>query len=449
LNYDVLVAGGGTAGLFAAYRLAKAGLSVAMVERKTQENIGEKVCGDAVGEHHFKEVGLEPPRIGVDAVHEFRGVRVYSPSKRAHVTAYGKGYALDRKAFGQRLLRLALDAGAELLDSHVILKPIVEESWVKGLVVRGGGGTKELRSKVVVEATGSAAAVRTKLPKEWWVSEDIPKEDYNIAYRVIAEVEERQDPYYALIYLDVEVAPGGYWWWFPKGEYTVNVGLGVRPDLGVNPKKQVEKVLYPILEKAGAKIIHEGGGLVPTRRPLPCMVWNGLVAVGDAACTANPIHGGGIGPSLDSSYHATNTIIKALEEGEPTIEALWPYHRAYIETYGDKQAGLDALRIFLQGLTNDDLDFAIEKGIVTDKELSEMGYQGELLKSIVDKAVRGLKLITRPTLLRQIVAARDYVNKAKKLYAEFPEMPDKFEEWRTKQEKLFAEIKARFWRSTP
>lgn len=446
MAYDVIVAGAGVAGLFAAYRLAKAGFSVAVVDMKTEDKVGEKVCGDAIGEHHFHEVGLEPPRVGVDAIAEFRGVKVYSPSKKAFVTVHGRGYALDRKAFGQRLLRLATGAGAEFLGGRFIVKPLVEESWVRGLVVRGPSGIEELRSRVVVEATGAPAAVRTKLPREWWVSEPLKKEDINSTYRVIAEVNEPQDPRYAIIYLDAEVAPGGYWWWFPKGEHTVNVGLGVRPDPGApNPKENLYKYVMPELEKAGAKVVHKGGGIVPTRRPLSCMVWNGLVAVGDAACTANPIHGGGMGPALVSSFHAASTIAQALEKGEATLEALWPYHKAYIRAYGEKQAGLDALRIFLQSLSNDDLNFVLEKGIVSDEDLGDIGYEARLSAKLIGKLLAGLKLLARPTLLRDIVAVKDYMEAAARLYCEFPDTPKDFPQWRERQESLFSEMKKRFW----
>ncbi len=447
MKYDVVVAGGGTAGLFAAYRLASSGLSVAVVELKSAEKIGEKVCGDAVGEHHFIKVGLEPPRLGVDAVSLFKGVRVYSPNEKAYVTAWGKGYAIDRKAFGQRLLRLAVNAGAELLDSHRILEPIVDGKWVKGIVAeKMGAGRFELYSKVVVEATGAAAAVRTKLPSEWWVSEKVPLEDFNIAYRVIAEVEEPQDTGLALIYLNPDVAPGGYWWWFPKGEHVVNVGLGVKPGPSApNPRDQFRKYILPLIEKAGGRILNEGAGLCPTRRTISCMVWNGLVAVGDAAATANPIHGGGIGPSLLSSYYASEVVVEALDRGEASMENLWRYHKAYHETYGIKQAGLDALRIYLQSLSSDDLNFILEKGIVSDEELSEMGYKGELLPSIISKALKAVKLLTKPSILFDIKAAKGYLDKARKLFEEFPEKPEGFSEWENRNKALFREIKERFW----
>jgi len=448
MKYDVLIAGGGSAGLFAAYKIAKAGFSVAIIEIKPADRIGEKVCGDAVGEHHFHYVKLEPPRIGVDAVGIFEGVRVLSPNEKNYITAWGKGYALNRKAFGQRLLKMAIDAGAELYDSHYIIKPVVEESWVRGLVVKKPSrGIVELKSTAVIDATGVAANIRRRLPSSWWVAERISPEDFCAAYRVIARVEEPQNPRLALIYLNPNVAPGGYWWWFPKGKYEINIGIGVKSGPGApDVRRQFNKYILPRLEKANPEIIHEGGGVAPTRRPIPCMVWNGLLVSGDAAMTANPIHGGGIGPSLVSSYHAAEVLVKALENGDPSIDLLWPYHRAYHRAYGAKQASLDVLRIYLQSLSSEDLDFIIEKKIVTDKELSEMGYRGELLPTIISKATRALRLLTRPSLLLEIKAIKEYMDRARALYENYPETPDGFEKWRLRDKTLFKEVKSRFWK---
>lgn len=445
-SYDVIVVGGGVAGLFTAYNVAKAGFSVAIVESKqSAEHVGEKVCGDAVGEHHFKNVDLEPPRLGVDALGVIEGVRVFSPSKRHFVTARGRGYALDRKAFGRRLMHLALSVGAELLVGHSALKPVVEGTWVKGVVAAGGGGVSELRGRVVVEATGAVAAIRTKLPNEWWISYKAPPEDFNVAYRVIAEVEEAQDTRFANIYLDVNAAPGGYWWWFPKGERVVNVGLGVKSGAGApNPRELFEKHIAPRLSKA--KVLHAGGGIAPTRRVAPCMVWNGLVAVGDAAYTANPIHGGGIGPALVSSYYAAHQVIEALEEGEASIERLWGYHHAYLKAYGIKQASLDVARVYLQSLSNEDLECIIESKIVSDEELSTLGYRGELAATVISKVASAVRLLRRPSLFAEIIRLKEYMDRAASYYSKFPPSPAGFEALYHEVEDFYAGVKERYWK---
>ena len=53
----MIVVGAGTAGCLAAKATAEAGLKVCVVERKERMEIGEKICGDALGEHHLKTVG--------------------------------------------------------------------------------------------------------------------------------------------------------------------------------------------------------------------------------------------------------------------------------------------------------------------------------------------------------------------------------------------------------
>jgi len=440
-TYDVVVAGAGVAGLHAAYILAREGFNVAIVEMKKEGSIGDKVCGDAIGEHHFKNVGLEEPRVGVDATGVFEGVRVFSPSKKHYVTAVGRGFALDRRAFGQRLLRMAVNAGVAVHPSTVAIKPMVEGSWVRGLVARTEGGTLELRAKAVVDATGTAAAVRSRLPSEWWISYRAPLEDFNSAYRLICAVETLLDVKYANIYLDEAVAPGGYWWLFPKDEKTVNVGLGVKAGVpGVNPQKNFRSLVLPQIPVA--RVYHEGGGVVPTRRPLPCMVGNGVLAVGDAAYTANPIHGGGIGPALLSSFHAAHTLARALGgEGEASISALWPYQIAYHKAYGAKQASLDILRLFLQRMTNEDLEYVISKRLVSDEELSEMGYKGHLPGRVIRRVLAAARLLDRPSILVNLLKVKRAMDRAYELYLDFPESPQGFPAWVQREESLFNSFK--------
>ena len=61
-KFDTIVVGGGTAGCVAAKTLASAGLSVCLVDRKDRNSIGKKVCGDAIGKHHFDNLGLSYPK---------------------------------------------------------------------------------------------------------------------------------------------------------------------------------------------------------------------------------------------------------------------------------------------------------------------------------------------------------------------------------------------------
>ncbi|HIP57047.1 MAG TPA: FAD-dependent oxidoreductase, partial [Ignisphaera aggregans] len=160
-QYDVVIVGGGVAGLFAAYLMARTGLRVAVIEKNPEDRIGEKVCGDAIGKHHFDALRIPHPELGFDAEGLFRGVKVVSPDETHEITIYGDGYALNRRMFGFRLYRTATLAGAEVYAGHRFQKPILEGSWLRGVkALRPDGVSEEFRAKVVVDASGVAAVVR-------------------------------------------------------------------------------------------------------------------------------------------------------------------------------------------------------------------------------------------------------------------------------------------------
>ena len=199
------------------------------------------------------------------------------------------------------------------------------------------------------------------------------------------------------------------------------MGLGVQWTPGSpNPKKQFEKYIRPRIERHIIRVIHGGGGIVPARRTVSCMVWNGFIVLGDAACTSNPIHGGGIGPSLLSALKAAETIKEALEIGEASIENLWNYHHKYMKIYGAKQASLNILRIYLQHLSNSDLNFLIEKAIVNSKDLLDVVHGGEIKINILTKLGTAIKLFSKPSLLLKIKTTKNYMDKARKLYLNYP-----------------------------
>jgi digeranylgeranylglycerophospholipid reductase len=105
-KFDALVVGAGTAGCLAAKTIAESGLKVCLVERKRKEEIGEKVCGDALGEHHLKTLGLEKPRSG-ELEKRIEGIRIFSPDQNTVFTIAHEdfvGYLLNRRLFGQWLL---------------------------------------------------------------------------------------------------------------------------------------------------------------------------------------------------------------------------------------------------------------------------------------------------------------------------------------------------------
>ena len=442
-RYEVVVAGAGVAGASAAYFISRKGFKVLLVDVKPYARAGDKPCGDAIGKHHFDELGMEyPGREELEGL--VKAVDVYSPSEGARYRVLGEGFEVDRVRFTQRLIRGAVDRGAEYLDGAQVSRPIVRGGSVVGAVLwRRGRGFWEVYSDVVIDATGICRAVVSKLPKGWPISEALNPRDTNIAYREVRVLREPIDePEVLRIYISKKVAPGGYWWLFPYSlrEGYVNVGLGVQGGVGnPNPKTLLRRYVVSRPELRGSTVVEAGGAAIPTRRPANTLVWNGVAVVGDAAFTVNPLHGGGKGSAMLSSYCVSEAVAEALGERGATASELWYANTCYIRRYGAKQAVLDLFRLFLQGLSDDDLEFGMSRKIIREDDLNKISLKGDLELSVVDKAMRLLSGIRRPSLLLRLRAVANYMSRVKKLYARYPSGPEGLKEWLLELKGLYNE----------
>ena len=438
--FDVIVVGAGVAGATAARVAAEEGAEVCLLERKPRREVGVKICGDAIGKHHFDEIGLEYPK-GEELESEIKAIDVYSPDLKTVFHVPGEGYIVNRRLFGQRLLKYAIEAGAKFMDLMRVLEPIIENGYVVGVSVRDLRRERivKIRGRVVVDASGFLATVRSKLPREMGVEVRVDPDDAIVAYREIRRLKEpHDDPNTCKIYLDADVACGGYYWIFPRGEDGVNVGLGLQMSKGVlNPKRQLYDYVLRQPAFAGSKLLDEGGWFVPTRRPLLSMVANGFMAVGDAACQANPLHGGGMGPSMLGGILAGEVAAEAASSGDVSREGLWSYNVRFIEAYGAKQAKLDVLRILLQKLSNRELNFGMERRLITEDELLRISTGSSFGLGALDVIRRLMRSLENPSLLFRLYRCARLVKEVSRAYAKYPRSPEGFEEWEKVVRELF------------
>ena len=166
-KYDAVIVGAGSAGTLVAKTIAKAGLTSLLIDSKSRDLIGNKICGDAIGEHHLIKLGLKNPNNGAFD-HKVKGLKIYSPDKETVFTFTRPdymGYILNRHLFGQWLLEDAVDSGADLLDSTMFMKPIIEHGSIRGIRAKDRQGNRiSVKAKVVVDASGYYGVVRNKLP---------------------------------------------------------------------------------------------------------------------------------------------------------------------------------------------------------------------------------------------------------------------------------------------
>ncbi|MHA2127767.1 MAG: geranylgeranyl reductase family protein [Promethearchaeota archaeon] len=448
-SFDIVVVGAGTGGTTAARFAAANGLSVCLVDRKPKDEIGNKICGDAVGNEIFDLLKINHPKNDELSCH-IKGAKLYSPNLKKCLTLVDPkqaGYIVNRLEFGQRLLNETLDAGVtQFLDKTMALDLLYKNGTVNGVKVKLENGEKtDLNAKILIDASGFYSPLR-KIVKSSLIEKNISKEDSILCYREIIKFSSKdlevQDPEYITIILDQEKAPGGYIWYFPKNESSLNIGLGAFMDYKGKVKDLYRKnVFQEYIKVSKYEIMSTGGGVVPVRRPLWSCADNGIMLIGDSACQVNPLHGGGIDPSMRAGFYAANSAVSAIEKGNYSIDMLWDYNHSVMTSFGVEFAALDLLRMVLQSLSNADLNFGLERDLLRGDEILEISSTGGLGLSLPNMITKAFKGISRPNLLLDLNFLRIKMNKISKLYKNFPRDIESFLGWKEKVVGIYEKIK--------
>jgi len=444
IEYDVLIIGLGMAGASLAWKLSNTNLRILAIDSKPWNRFGDKPCGDAISKEHFDNLGMPYPE-GKELEEKVEGIKLYSPDMKTVWTVKGEGFEIDSPTYIQRLANEANKRGVEILDLTTAMKPIVNDGKVEGAILfnRRTNETIEVRSKITVDATGYSMSFRSKLPFEFPVTETLDDKDADIAYReVLYTKDEIEDYKYLRIFITQKASPGGYWWYFPKGPNKTNVGLGIQGGMGYPSihefyNKYVD-YYAPDIDKN--RLVVKGGALVPTRRPLATIVWNGIAVIGDSAFTVNPVHGGGKGSAMISAFCVAKAITNAFEIEDFSAKGLWSANECYIERYGAKQASLDLFRRFLQKLNDDEINYGMAKRVIREEDLLEASANGDLQLSVAEKAMRVIMALGKPSLLFKLKIVAEYMKRVKELYKNFPTDPSNLIKWKNSVDSVILEF---------
>ncbi|MBQ8895086.1 MAG: FAD-dependent oxidoreductase [Clostridia bacterium] len=175
---DVLVIGGGPAGVCAAICAARLGVKVTLVEQSgscggmaTAGLVGPfMTCYDAKGERMiirgiFQEIVERLVKRGF-AIHpkEVLGGTAFTSWIKV-----GHDHCTPFEAEGLKLVldEMLLEVGVEILYHTAFLEPVLEENKITGVKVASKSGIEELYAKVVIDCTGDGdVAARAGVPFE-------------------------------------------------------------------------------------------------------------------------------------------------------------------------------------------------------------------------------------------------------------------------------------------
>ncbi len=458
-GYDLIVVGAGTAGCACAIHAANKKLKVCIIDRKKKEKIGDKVCGNLISYGIMDWINtylkLNYPKEGT-INQKINLIETYSPDKKTILKTESTFAMINRHKFGQALINDAIKAGCKLYDSSICAEPVIKDNFVSGIKIKDvtTGSISILRSKIVVDASGAIPALREKVRlKDSFFESEIGEKDEVFSYREIRKLAKPvSDPETSKIFISSKDAGGGYCWYFPEKEDVMNVGIGVCRRLDTaSMKGNLLKIIAddPIFKDS--KVLHAGGGILPARKHLDCLVANGFMCAGDSASQISPISGGGITQSMMGGYMCAVVAADAIKADDLSERGLWQLNLLYAnrtgrETMGfnsamfdgGSQAASDLLKIFTQNLSDKSLNFAM-RNFIDSSMLSKMGAGDTSALSFSKKMKTIAKSITHLPLLMKFNRIVCLMGKVKSIYGRYPKTPDAFPEWKERLDYIYEE----------
>jgi geranylgeranyl reductase family protein len=290
-SFDVAVIGAGPGGSAAAYRLARAGARVLLIDKAVFPR--DKPCGGGVTLRAARLLPFSIEPVVEDVVDR-----------------------LDcRLNYGARFVRRASAPLAYMTQRIRLDHFLLEQAAGAGAVVRQGATVdpREVDASIVIGADGCNGTSARALDL-------VGKVDYGVALEANLPHEDR---FAGVMVLEVACVPGGYGWFFPKGDH-VNVGVGgwerEGPRLRAHLRRLCDAYGVDLGQATGVR-----GYRLPLRRVGSPLARGTTAVIGDAAGLVDPFSGDGMYEAFLSAQLVADAALDVLAGRADGLE---PYEAA-------------------------------------------------------------------------------------------------------------------------
>ncbi|MFI9742522.1 NAD(P)/FAD-dependent oxidoreductase [Streptomyces sp. NPDC052494] len=345
-EYDVVISGASLAGSAAAILLARRGVRVALLERRSDPAAYKVLCTHSITANAhpvLDELGLVPALEKAGALHN--DARWYTrwgwiePRAAAGGPELPYGYNIRRSVLDPLIrARAAETPGVDLLLGHQVTGLIRDAGRIVGVRASTPQGERELRARLVVGADGKDSAVAELA--------GMPSRQFeNTRFGYLAHFRD----------LPLRGGIGQTWFLEPDMAYAFPNDDGVTV-LAVLPDKKRLPAFREDLEgsfldfvralpeappidsaERVSKIIGTVNYPLRSRKPTA----PGVALIGDAALTGDPLWGVGCGWALESATWLTEAVAPAAAGGGDLDKALAAYARRHGRLQGHQRLAVD------------------------------------------------------------------------------------------------------------
>ncbi len=380
-RFEAIVVGAGPAGSTTAYRLARAGARVLLLDKARFPR--DKPCGGGLT---LRAVRQLPEGLDIEPVVEHVVDRM--ELRLRYGTSFARGGSrplilmTQRRRLDHHLAEQAAAAGADFRDGVKVSEPEVSAEGVSVLVAG-----RRVEADALVGADGANGVTDRTLELGAGTVHGVAFEG-NVRYGPVSE-----EWYNGVAAIELGVVPGGYGWVFPKGDH-VNVGVGGWESEGPRLREHLREYCRRLgIDEAEVESLR--GHRLPLRGAGTPAARGRALLVGDAAGLVDPLSGDGMYEAFVSSRLAAEAVLDLLAGRADSLEA---YSHALADALGRLHSASWGAKIALDRFPR--LTFALGRippawGVVERLLCGDIGYPGAERSRLARVPLRAIEALAK------------------------------------------------------
>ena len=345
-DYDVAIVGGGPIGSTLAYKIAKEGYKVAILDKKKEIGIPLQCAG--IVSKKLMDVNEIPDNLILNSV---KGAYLHSSNNTLKVEKnHTEAFIIDRIAYDKFLAERAVNNGVKFFNQYKVTYIDSDNGIIRCQ------NNMEVSAKIIVGADGSKSFVSSLINEKF---------NYFNASQYLVEINTSSRDNMiitnAVKFVDLfaisKILPG-FLWCIPTSDSSFRVGL-----FSNNSYKDQKEILNSFLANderfKESSIIEKYHGKIPIFDKNKKIIKDRILLIGDAASQLKPTTGGGLIIGFDTTNLAKDAIIKSLDNDN--INFLKDYEQNFKKKYAKELNYQIRVQKTLENLSDNDLDFMFTK----------------------------------------------------------------------------------------